>query len=102
MTLNHPKNNGRARLSLSYSIAKLEPHREEPWYCWDKELFIEVVKREFEKAFDLRRKAIEEYKSNHEQDINSWRKKNKQNIERKAKAEAEKEAKKKKIENNGG
>ncbi len=102
MTLNHPKNNGRARLSLSYSIAKLEPQMKEPWYCWDKELFIKVVKREFEKAFDLRRKVIEEYKRNHEQDINSWRKKNKQNIERKAKAEAEKEAKKKKIENNGG
>lgn len=96
MTLNHPKNNGRARLSLSYSIAKLESRRKDPWYCWDKEVFIEVVKREFEKAFDLRRKAIEAYKSNHEQDINSWREENKQNIERKAKAEA-----KKKTENNG-
>lgn len=91
MTLNHPKKNGRARLSLSYSIEKLESSREGLWFCWDKEVFIEIVKKEFEKAIGLRRQAIDLYKRGHQQAIDFWKQENEQNIKRKEKAEKEKQ-----------
>lgn len=95
---NRKGENKRSRISISLYRKKGNKSKKADvqWYELVDCGFQEIVIKCFVIAFDLRRKAIEAYKSNHEQDINSWREENKQNIERKAKAEA-----KKKTENNG-